>query len=196
MAGSSRKKNAKKSHPGGNPANRGRRGTFPPVDSATFNRMARSSCSECGSANITWMTLGALAAQEGSAEQRDRARELLPLVGTSADAWTCQDCEGFGAFEQGLHTEGLLTDAEAELDAVDVYATDPMLRNRSSRTTCPSCGSGRLWWAELGPLADSDEAHSEWARTKVRKLGRDADTWACEGCGEVGAMGRGKYEGH
>jgi hypothetical protein len=72
------------------------------MDSPSFSRMFRSNCSECGSANITWSTLGELAAGDGP--RVESAREILPRLGASADAWVCDDCEGFGAFEQQLQT--------------------------------------------------------------------------------------------
>lgn len=74
----------------------------PFIDPTTFNRMARSSCSECGSSDINWTTLGVLAQEIGPKQQE--AKEILPLVGASAEAWTCNDCSGFGAFEQTLHS--------------------------------------------------------------------------------------------
>ena len=72
------------------------------IDSASFNRMVRRECSECGSPDITWSTVGAVA--EGPEPFRTHAREAVPVVGASADAWTCDRCGGFGAFEQNLHS--------------------------------------------------------------------------------------------
>jgi hypothetical protein len=73
-------------------------------DSSQFNRMARPNCSECGSRNIQWSTLGSLA-DGGSKERQARAAEILPIFGASAEAWSCPDCDGFGAFEQSLHRD-------------------------------------------------------------------------------------------
>lgn len=72
------------------------------IDPHDFVRMSRTHCSECGSADITWSTLGAVAV--GPEPYRSHAREVLPMLGASADAWTCGDCDGFGAFEQGLQS--------------------------------------------------------------------------------------------
>lgn len=74
----------------------------PYIDPSAFNRAARSKCSQCGSADIEWTTLKELAILEGP--RQEAARELLPVVGASAEAWTCNSCEEFGAFEQTLHS--------------------------------------------------------------------------------------------
>jgi hypothetical protein len=74
------------------------------IDSHDFNRMARKACSECGSPQIEWTSLGAVA--EGPEPYRTPAQELLPVLGASAEAWICRNCDGFGAFEQTLHTGG------------------------------------------------------------------------------------------
>lgn len=64
--------------------------------------MMRPACSDCGSPDIAWSTLGEVAT--GPEPFASEAREILPMVGASADAWTCAACGGFGAFEQELHS--------------------------------------------------------------------------------------------
>jgi hypothetical protein len=72
------------------------------VGLAELNRMARRQCSDCGNVGIAWSTVGALA--QGDGPHSGDARGVLPLVGASAEAWTCSVCGGFGAFEQSWHT--------------------------------------------------------------------------------------------
>jgi hypothetical protein len=66
-------------------------------DEAAWHHAFRSSCSDCGSSQIEWLSLTDLA------ERRPEARELLPLAGASASAWVCSDCGHYGAFEQEFH---------------------------------------------------------------------------------------------
>jgi len=75
---------------------------MPETEPLVFNPLGRTTCSECGSANIEWSTVGGLASS-GPEERRERASELLPFVGAEASAWSCIDCEGFG-------TAGLMLD--------------------------------------------------------------------------------------
>ena len=74
-------------------------GKPPPVgfDEEAWHRAFRSTCSDCGSARIEWLSLADLV------ERREEARRLLPLAGASASAWVCSDCGNFGAFEQEFH---------------------------------------------------------------------------------------------
>lgn len=66
-------------------------GTPPDPRSSMF----RSSCSECGSADISWMTAGELA-EKVPADERARVHEGVEMVGPDADAWLCGSCGNFG----------------------------------------------------------------------------------------------------
>jgi hypothetical protein len=72
------------------------------VESPVFNPLGRTTCSECGSANIESTTISDLVSS-GSPERRERAAELLAFFGAGAAAWSCSDCVGFG-------TSGLMLD--------------------------------------------------------------------------------------
>jgi hypothetical protein len=55
----------------------------------------RSSCSECGSPNLQWMTTADLRDQV-SAELKARVQEGIDFVGPRSQAWLCDDCGNFG----------------------------------------------------------------------------------------------------
>ena len=72
------------------------------LDSSNLSRMMRRTCSQCGSDEIEWASLGSQT--DDSAEQRGFARKMLPMLSASADAWTCGECGEMGAFEQTVHS--------------------------------------------------------------------------------------------
>lgn len=73
---------------------------FGTVDSATFNRMARKTCSECGSGNPEWKSLDEFEA--GPEPHRAHAREAKAFLLDGGEGWACLECGGFGAFESEL----------------------------------------------------------------------------------------------
>lgn len=62
--------------------------------------MFRSSCSECGSAQLSWMSAADLA-ETVPPEQRNRVAEGVVMTGADADAWLCEECGGFGLLGGG-----------------------------------------------------------------------------------------------
>lgn len=62
-----------------------------------WSRVARQSCSDCGSRAIDWMMLRDLA-WEVPPRDRRRVFELYDFLGCGADAWLCTECNAFGAF--------------------------------------------------------------------------------------------------
>jgi hypothetical protein len=57
-----------------------------------FTRMSRSSCSECGSAGIDWISLGEARAAGLPVD------EALSVVGRIESVWRCPLCGGCGFF--------------------------------------------------------------------------------------------------
>lgn len=76
-------------------------GTSP--EDASFNRMFRKTCSECGSTELEWASLATLA-QEGSDDEKAFATGMAEMVGSDAsgnpagEAWHCTSCGERGAF--------------------------------------------------------------------------------------------------
>lgn len=60
-----------------------------------MNRMIRSSCNECGSGDLSWMTVGELHDHVPD-ELKPRVKEGIAMVGADGQAWTCGDCDNFG----------------------------------------------------------------------------------------------------
>lgn len=72
--------------------------------SRQFNRRARRTCNECGSASITWMSPTALVAAV-PADGRMDAQQAAAYAGPDGEAWMCRQCGHwgvFGALETGL----------------------------------------------------------------------------------------------
>lgn len=63
----------------------------------SFGRMARRSCTECGSGLIIWSTALDLALVV-DASARIRIFELIRWCGAEAEAWRCASCQNFGVF--------------------------------------------------------------------------------------------------
>lgn len=57
--------------------------------------MVRSSCSECGSTDLSWMPPAELA-ERVPAQSRARVQETSEVVGLDADTWLCGQCGNFG----------------------------------------------------------------------------------------------------
>lgn len=58
-------------------------------------QLFRSTCDECGSKDLAWMTTGELA-DRVPAEERARVQEGVELLGPGAQAWLCGSCGNFG----------------------------------------------------------------------------------------------------
>jgi hypothetical protein len=58
-------------------------------------RMFRSSCTECGSTKLEWMTPAELA-ERVPAESTARVHEAVKVVGEAGEAWLCPHCGNFG----------------------------------------------------------------------------------------------------
>lgn len=66
-----------------------------PAGDNAFNRMARPSCSECGSPDIAWMSARELL-QRAPEDAKARVREGIAFLGADGSAWFCAACDGFG----------------------------------------------------------------------------------------------------
>jgi hypothetical protein len=58
-------------------------------------RLFRSSCDECGSKDLAWMTTRELA-DRVPADERARVQEGVDFLGPGAQAWLCGSCGNFG----------------------------------------------------------------------------------------------------
>lgn len=67
--------------------------------------MLRSTCSECSSPRLSWIPARELPSRVPPAE-RVQAAEVVAFfrdsLGSSAEAWLCRDCSGFGVIEAGV----------------------------------------------------------------------------------------------
>lgn len=66
-----------------------------PASEDAFNRMARPSCSECDSPDITWMSTDELLRRVPE-DEKVRVREGIAFLGAGGRAWLCDACGGFG----------------------------------------------------------------------------------------------------
>jgi hypothetical protein len=66
---------------------------------SAFARMVRKSCSQCGSASITWGHVSDLKAQRAVSRKVLKDIEQLGVMfGAGAEAWWCNECDEFGVF--------------------------------------------------------------------------------------------------
>jgi hypothetical protein len=69
---------------------------------AGFARTVRKTCDNCGSAALTWGTLGdlILIAEQVSPSDREKVLDLFPL---RSEAWLCCECGNLGVFSDWEH---------------------------------------------------------------------------------------------
>lgn len=76
-------------------------GAFGEWRPSSWAEMARRVCSECGLETIKWVRSRDLAWKVAPG-MRLRVFELVGFVGDRADAWWCESCGAFGAFDPNV----------------------------------------------------------------------------------------------